>query len=61
MIFGRVIALAHIPNIKSISQSIAKKSGHNCFISELWTWVTLNMYRSGMSRLLSDRDRDIKM
>jgi hypothetical protein len=31
----------HIPNIKSISQSIAEKSGHNCFISELWTWVTL--------------------
>ena len=25
----------HIPNIKSISQSIAKKSGDNCFISEL--------------------------
>ena len=23
----------HIPNIKSISQSIAKKSGRNCFIS----------------------------
>ena len=31
----------HIPNIKSISQSIAKKSGRNCFISELRTWVTL--------------------
>jgi len=31
----------HIPNIKSISQSIAKKSGDSCFISELWTWVTL--------------------
>ena len=31
----------HIPNIKSISQSIAKKSGDNCFISELRTWVTL--------------------
>ena len=31
----------HIPNIKSISQRIAKKSGHNCFISELRTWVTL--------------------
>jgi hypothetical protein len=31
----------HIPYIKSISQSIAKKSGDNCFISELWTWVTL--------------------
>jgi len=29
----------HIPNIKSISQSIAKKSGRNCFISELRTWV----------------------
>ena len=28
----------HIPNIKSISQSIAKKK---CFISELRTWVTL--------------------
>ena len=28
----------HIP---SISQSIAKKSGDNCFISELRTWVTL--------------------
>jgi hypothetical protein len=28
-------------NIKSISQSIAKKSGRNCFISELWTSVTL--------------------
>jgi len=25
----------HIPNIKSISQSIAKKGGDNCFISEL--------------------------
>jgi hypothetical protein len=25
----------HIPNIKSISQSIVKKSGRNCFISEL--------------------------
>jgi len=25
----------HKPNIKSISQSIAKKSCHNCFISEL--------------------------
>ena len=33
----------HIPNIKSISQSIAKKSGHNCFISELRTWVTLHV------------------
>jgi hypothetical protein len=31
----------HISNIKSISQSIAKKSGDNCFISELRTWVTL--------------------
>jgi hypothetical protein len=31
----------HIPNIKSISQSIAKISGRNCFISELRTWVTL--------------------
>ena len=31
----------HIPNINSISQSIAKKSGRNCFISELRTWVTL--------------------
>jgi hypothetical protein len=31
----------HTPNIKSISQSIAKKSGRNCFISELRTWVTL--------------------
>ena len=31
----------HIPNIKSISQSIAKKSGDNCFISELRNWVTL--------------------
>jgi hypothetical protein len=31
----------HIPNIKSISQSIAKKSGDNCFISELRIWVTL--------------------
>ena len=30
-----------IPNIKSISQSIAKKSGDNCFISELRIWVTL--------------------
>jgi len=34
-----------MPNIKSISQSIAKKSGDNCFISELWTWVTLYMFR----------------
>ena len=31
----------HVPHIKSISQSIAKKSGRNCFISELQTWVTL--------------------
>ena len=40
----------HIPNIKSTSQkqgiiircsNIAKKSGDNCFISELRTWVTL--------------------
>jgi hypothetical protein len=31
----------HIINIKSITQSIAKKSGDNCFISELRTWVTL--------------------
>jgi hypothetical protein len=31
----------HIPNIKSISQSIAKKSVDNCLISELRTWVTL--------------------
>ena len=31
----------HIPNIKSISQSIEKQSGENCFISELRTWVTL--------------------
>jgi len=31
----------HIPNIKSISQSIAKKSSDNCFISELQTWATL--------------------
>ena len=31
----------YIPNIKSISQSIANKSGRNCFISELRTWVTL--------------------
>ena len=29
----------HIPNIKSISLSIAEKSGRNCFISELRTWV----------------------
>jgi hypothetical protein len=34
---------------KSISQSIAKKSGHNCFISELRTWVTL--YVSATLRL----------
>ena len=33
----------HIPNIKSISPSTAKKSGDNCFISELRTWVTLNV------------------
>jgi hypothetical protein len=26
---------SHIPNIKSISQSIAKRSVNNCFISEL--------------------------
>jgi hypothetical protein len=31
----------HIPKIKSISPSIAKKSCHNCFISELRTWITL--------------------
>jgi hypothetical protein len=31
----------HIPHIKSISQSITKKSGRNCFISELRTLVTL--------------------
>ena len=31
----------HIPNIKSISPSIAKKSVNNCFILELQTWVTL--------------------
>jgi hypothetical protein len=31
----------HILNIKSISQSIAKKSGDNCFISELRTWIAL--------------------
>jgi hypothetical protein len=31
----------HIPNIKSISQSIAQKSGDHCFISELQTWVIL--------------------
>ena len=35
----------HIPNIKSISQSIAKKGGRNCFISELQTWITLYMSR----------------
>jgi hypothetical protein len=33
----------HIPNIKSISQSIAKKSGDNCFISEIQTWVTIKI------------------
>jgi hypothetical protein len=33
----------HIPNIKSISQSIAKKSGDNCFISEIRTWVTIKI------------------
>ena len=33
----------HIPNIKSISQSIEKKSGDNCFNSELQTWVTLSI------------------
>jgi hypothetical protein len=38
--FGRNV-YTHIPNIKSISQSIAKKSGDNCFISELRTWATL--------------------
>jgi hypothetical protein len=31
----------YISIIKSISQNIAKKSSDNCFISELWTWVTL--------------------
>ena len=35
----------HIPNIKSIPQSIAKQSGDNCFTSELWNdglaWVIL--------------------
>jgi len=31
----------HMPNIKSISQSIAKKSGRNCFILELRIWVAL--------------------
>jgi len=31
----------HIPKIKSISPSIAKKRGDNYFISELRTWVTL--------------------
>jgi len=31
----------HTPNIKSISQSIVKKSGDNCFILELRTWATL--------------------
>jgi hypothetical protein len=30
----------HTPNIKSISQTIAKKSGDNCFISELRNWAT---------------------
>jgi hypothetical protein len=40
----------HIPNIKSISQSIAKKSGDNCFISELQTW------QHYMSRPLSGWD-----
>jgi hypothetical protein len=38
---NEIIPTHLIPNIKSISQSIAKKSGHNCFISELRTWVTL--------------------
>jgi hypothetical protein len=33
----------HTPNIKSISQSIAKKSGDNCFISEMRTWVTIKI------------------
>ena len=33
----------HIPNTKSISQSIEKKSGDNCFNSELQTWVTLSI------------------
>jgi hypothetical protein len=31
----------HIPNIKSISQSIVKKKWWQLFISELRTWVTL--------------------
>ena len=39
----------NIPNIKSISQSVAKKSVNNCFISELRTWVTL--YVSATLRL----------
>jgi hypothetical protein len=30
---------------KSISQSIAKKSGHNCFISELRTWAVFVLDR----------------
>jgi len=47
----------HKPNIKSISQSIAKKSGDNCFISELQTWVTL--YKC-MSQSLSGGDIKIK-
>jgi hypothetical protein len=34
----------HKTNIKSISKSIAKKSGRNCFISELRTWVTLSVH-----------------
>ena len=33
----------HKTNIKSISESIAKTSGRNCFISELRTWVTLSV------------------
>ena len=36
-----LLLYTHIPSIKSISQSVAKKSGRNCFISELRTWVTL--------------------
>ena len=44
-----LICNLHISNIKSISQSIAKQGGDNCFTSELWNdgfaWVILYGHR----------------
>jgi hypothetical protein len=42
----------HIPNFKSISQSIAKKRGDNCFISELRTYMSQPLIGGDIKKLI---------